>query len=121
MVLSALVIDPVELRNRRIWTCNFAVPKEAPNLSERHAEGFLPLCNFNLLAVHLVPLLQLTVVAQQDILAFLFDLSGVGFEVHQVGDVNQLFEGVLLHLFGTDRLGSNRLRVGRTRVIFLEV
>lgn len=50
--------------------------------------------------------------AQKDVLAFLLHLSWVHLEIHEISDVNELLEWILLDFLGASDLGSDALSVG---------
>ena len=86
-------------------------------MAEIERKGLLALDSLDLLGVELVPVLELTVVAEQDVLALFFSLIGVLLEVDQVLNVDQLAEGILLNLL-LGLVGSARFRrLGRVLAI----
>ena len=109
MVLATLVVDSIELSQTAVGTDDVRVAKEAPDLTQGHGERLFALGSLDLLSVELVPVLEIRVVSQQDILALLFNFGRVLLEINQILDVDQLAEGVLLDLFQS-LLGSARLR-----------
>ena len=109
MVLATLVVDSIELSQTAVGTDDVRVAEEAPDLTQGHGERLFALGGLDLLGVELVPVLEIRVVSQQDILALLFNFGRVLLEINQILDVDQLAEGVLLNLFQS-LLGSARFR-----------
>jgi hypothetical protein len=94
-VLAALDVDAIELSNGCILVDDLAIAEEAPHLSESHRETFFRLSGFNLARVMVVPVLQVRVVSQEDVLALLLNVSWVSFKFNKVRNVDKLFERVL--------------------------
>lgn len=99
VVLLALVVNAIKLGQGAVRANDLGVAEESPDLAQGHGERLLALGRLDLLSVELVPILEVSVVPQEDVLAFFLDLGRVLLEIDQVRDVNQLAEGVLLDLF----------------------
>lgn len=101
MVLRTLVVDAVKLGESGVGADQAGVSEESPDLFQRHGEGLFALVSLDLPGVNSVPVLQLGVVSQEDVLHLFERLLRVFFEFHEVGDVDELLERILLHfLFG---------------------
>ena len=98
VVLASLHVDPVELGDGGVLVDDLTVAEEAPHLTQSHTEALLRFLCLDLPRVVVIPGLQITVVSQQDVLAFFLDLLWVGLELYQVRDVDQFLERVLLDL-----------------------
>ena len=98
MVLASLHVDAVELGDGGVLVDDLTVAEEAPHLTQSHTEALLRFLCLDLPRVVVIPGLQITVVSQQDVLAFFLDLLWVGLELYQVRDVDQFLERVLLDL-----------------------
>ena len=98
VVLTALVVDTVELGYAAVCRDDMSVPKQAPHLTQGQREGLLTLGRLDLLSVQLVPVLEISVVAKKDVLALFFNLCWVRLKVNQVLDIDELSEWVLLDL-----------------------
>jgi len=70
MVLHTVVVNPIELSNSRVGRNHLSISEEPPNLSESHGEGSFTLVGLDLSGVDSVPVLELRVVAKQDVLNF---------------------------------------------------
>ena len=103
VILTPLAIKPVKGGYSAIRTSNLAVTKEAPNLTQSHRETFLALCCLNLTSIELVPVFQVTVIPQHDVLNLLFDFLRPTnrrwpLKFYQIVDVEQVFEWILFNL-----------------------
>lgn len=99
MILDSLVVDSVELGDSRVGTDQVSVSQESPHLSEGHRKRLFALVGLNLSRVDSVPLFQLRVMSQENVLDLFQGLVRVCLELHQVCDVNELFEWVVLNFF----------------------
>ena len=99
MVLDSLVVYSVELGDSRVGTDQVSISQESPYLFEGHCKGLFALVSLNLPRVDSVPLFQLRVMPQENVLDLFQNLVRVLLELHQVRDVDELFEWVVLNFF----------------------
>ena len=99
MVLDSCVVYSVELGEGRVGTDQVSVSQESPHLSEGHRKRLFTLVSLNLPRVDFVPLFQLRVMSQESVLDLFQGLVRVLLELHQVCDVDELFEWVVLNFF----------------------
>ena len=112
MILPTLIVDAIELRQAAVSRDDVGVTEQAPHLPQRHGEGLLGLGRLDLLGVQLVPVLQIRVMAQQDVLALFLYITRVLLKIDQISDVNELTERILFH-FLLRQVGGTSL--GRLR------
>ena len=99
MVLDSLVVYSVKLGDGRVGADQVGVSQESPHLFESHRKRLFTFVSLNLPRVDSVPLFQLRVMSQENVLDLFQDLFRVLLELHQVVDVNELFEWVVFNFF----------------------
>jgi hypothetical protein len=74
VILASLIINAVELGYRAVGPNHLRVAEEPPHLPECHREALLALLRLHLPRIDLVPVLQVAVTSQHNVLDFFFDL-----------------------------------------------
>ena len=64
MVLTALIVDSVELGDAAIGCNDVSISQETPYLAQGQRERLFALGSLDLLGVQLIPILQVSIVAQ---------------------------------------------------------
>lgn len=95
MVLDTLVVDAVELGKSGVRTDQARVSEESPYLLQGHGKRLFALVGFDLSGINSIPVLELGVVSQENVLNLFEAVFWVLFEFDEIGDVDKLLERIL--------------------------
>ena len=103
VVFLSSTVTSIKLSNRAVGANDLAVSEEAPDLSQSHREALFTLLSLNFAGIDFVPVFEVTISAEHNVLDFLLDLLGSAcgrgaLIFDEVAYIEESLEWILLNL-----------------------